>query len=46
MSPERLLGLPYSFSADVWGLGLILLEAALGRAPYPSASFIETVTPF
>ena len=33
MSPERLKGEPYSSAADVWGVGLSLLTAALGRFP-------------
>jgi serine/threonine protein kinase len=34
MSPERLTGSGYSFSADVWSLGIVLAEAAVGRYPY------------
>jgi serine/threonine protein kinase len=34
MSPERLTGSGYSFSADVWSLGIVLAESALGRYPY------------
>ena len=34
MSPERLSGDAYSYPADVWSLGLILLELATGRYPY------------
>ena len=34
MSAERLTGCGYSFSADVWSLGIVLAEAALGRYPY------------
>lgn len=33
MSPERLKGQDYSFPADVWGLGMSLLSAALGQYP-------------
>ena len=33
MSPERLRGEDYSFSADLWSLGLMLVEMALGRYP-------------
>ncbi|KAG5177392.1 kinase-like domain-containing protein, partial [Tribonema minus] len=33
MSPERLRGEEYSFSSDVWSLGLSLLTLALGRFP-------------
>jgi len=34
MSPERLLADPYSFKADVWSLGIVLAEAAVGWYPY------------
>ena len=34
MSPERLKGNSYSFNADVWALGVIVVEATLGRYPY------------
>jgi serine/threonine protein kinase len=33
MSPERLKGDAYSYSSDVWSLGLSLLTLALGRFP-------------
>ena len=33
MSPERLTGDPYSYSADIWSLGIVLVEAAIGRYP-------------
>lgn len=33
MSPERLLGKPYSYASDIWALGLSLLALAIGRAP-------------
>ena len=31
MSPERIDGQPYSFPADIWALGLTLLECAMGH---------------
>ncbi|GBF99604.1 hypothetical protein Rsub_12068 [Raphidocelis subcapitata] len=34
MSPERIEGRPYGFPADIWSLGLVLVEAATGRYPY------------
>ena len=34
MSPERIENQPYSFAADIWSLGLALLECSLGRFPY------------
>ena len=36
MSPERISGERYSFDADVWSLGLTMLEIATGRFPYNS----------
>ena len=33
MSPERLKGNGYSFSADIWSLGLTLIEVVIGRLP-------------
>lgn len=42
MSPERIQRSLFSFAADVWSVGLVLLECALGRYPYPEAStYIE-----
>ncbi|KAF8071368.1 MKK1a [Scenedesmus sp. PABB004] len=35
MSPERIRGDTYGTGTDVWSLGLLLLEAATGRYPYP-----------
>merc|ERR1712100_680965 len=37
MSPERVRGEPYGFASDVWSIGLIGLEAALGVYPYAGA---------
>ncbi|CAG9466055.1 unnamed protein product [Pedinophyceae sp. YPF-701] len=34
LSPERIESSKYSFNADVWSLGVLLLEGALGRFPY------------
>ena len=34
MSPERVENKDYGRSADVWSLGVTLLECALGRYPY------------
>jgi len=34
MAPERMEGKPYSFPADVWAVGLIAFECAVGRYPY------------
>lgn len=35
MSPERIQRTPYSYSSDIWSLGLVLMEAATGMYPYP-----------
>mmetsp|Transcript_20093 Transcript_20093/g.33397 ORF Transcript_20093/g.33397 Transcript_20093/m.33397 type:complete len:367 (+) Transcript_20093:64-1164(+) len=37
MAPERLSGGSYSYAADIWSFGLILLELALGSYPYAAA---------
>lgn len=34
MSPERIVGEGYSYAADVWCVGLIALECAIGAYPY------------
>ena len=35
MAPERILGLPYTITSDVWSLGVTLLELACNRYPFP-----------
>lgn len=37
MSPERICGGEYGYSADIWGVGLTLVTCALGRLPYEDA---------
>ena len=37
MSPERLQGGAYSHKADIWSLGIIAVECALGQHPYTRA---------
>ncbi|MEW5306381.1 MAG: hypothetical protein WDW36_008849 [Sanguina aurantia] len=37
MSPERINNQSYSFSADMWSLGLALVECALGKYPYDAS---------
>ncbi|KAF5311701.1 hypothetical protein D9611_009552 [Ephemerocybe angulata] len=34
ISPERIEGSPYTIKADVWSLGISLVELALGRFPF------------
>ena len=44
MSPERILGNDYSYSSDIWSLGLIIFELATGLFPYTfSRYYIEHV---
>lgn len=44
MSPERIKGANYTFDADIWSLGLILLEMCTGTYPYPQAkNFMQMV---
>lgn len=38
LSPERMQSERYSYPADVWAIGLVLLECALGKYPYPESS--------
>lgn len=35
MSPERLDNEAYSFSSDIWALGMIVYEMVVGQSPYP-----------
>lgn len=35
MSPERLKGEAYYKDTDIWSLGLVILECALNRFPFP-----------
>ena len=35
MSPERIRSQPHSATADIWSLGITLIELATGRFPYP-----------
>ncbi|KAK9902117.1 hypothetical protein WJX75_004920 [Coccomyxa subellipsoidea] len=37
MSPERINSQPYSFPADIWSLGLTLIECVTGRYPYDAS---------
>ncbi|XP_050367774.1 mitogen-activated protein kinase kinase 6 isoform X1 [Argentina anserina] len=34
MSPERIKGGTYDYSSDIWSLGMVILECAIGRFPY------------
>ncbi len=37
MSPERINNESYSFPADIWSLGLALIECATGTYPYDAS---------
>ena len=39
MSPERLRGDEYNFTADIWSVGVILLEALLKEHPFPPSKY-------
>lgn len=44
MSPERIHGKKYSYSSDIWSLGLMIIELAKGSYPYPKANtYIEMI---
>ncbi|WFD30663.1 mitogen-activated protein kinase kinase [Malassezia sp. CBS 17886] len=36
MAPERIQGLPYTITSDVWSLGISILELASNRFPFPA----------
>lgn len=41
MSPERIQGNDYSYSSDVWSLGLSLMTVALGKLPISTKAGYE-----
>ena len=43
MSPERLRGGTYARSSDVWGAGLVLLEARRGDSPFEDVTSLVGV---
>ena len=44
MAPERLVGQQYSSSADMWALGMVLVECAQGHHPWgAAASYLDMV---
>jgi serine/threonine protein kinase len=45
MSPERLMGNLYKYPSDIWAIGIVLLECALGRFPYDVGEvYLELMT--
>ena len=37
MSPERIHGHEYELPSDIWSVGIVMLECALGREVFPGA---------
>ncbi|KAE8682908.1 Mitogen-activated protein kinase kinase 1 [Hibiscus syriacus] len=46
MSPERICGSSYGVDADIWSLGIVLLECATGKFPYSPPEQAEEWTSF
>ncbi|KAF5458943.1 hypothetical protein F2P56_022935 [Juglans regia] len=42
MSPERISGSTYDYSCDIWSLGMVVLECAIGRFPYMQSEDHQT----
>ncbi|KAE9448704.1 hypothetical protein C3L33_19388, partial [Rhododendron williamsianum] len=34
MAPERISGSTYDYKSDIWSLGMVIMECAIGRFPY------------
>ena len=45
MAPERITGCEYSFGADVWAVGVVAVECALGHHPSRAAQEPEAGSP-
>lgn len=41
MAPERVLGKDYSYPSDVWSVGMVIYELAVGRYPFETSVFLE-----
>ncbi|KAJ3674792.1 hypothetical protein LUZ60_005408 [Juncus effusus] len=46
MAPERISGGTYDYKSDIWSLGLVILECAIGRFPYITSEASEGVLSF
>jgi serine/threonine protein kinase len=40
MSPERINCKPYTYASDIWSLGIIMYEMAVGTLPFPACKRI------
>ncbi len=45
VQPERLKGESYFSDTDIWSLGLVLVECALGKFPYPYDEDLQSGLP-
>jgi serine/threonine protein kinase len=43
LSPERCLGKNYSFNADIWSVGVVIYELAIGKHPFLAQSLLDLV---
>ena len=43
MSPERLMGEPYTTASDIWAFGLSMLAACVGEYPLSAAGHLEVL---
>ena len=43
MSPERIIGKEYSYSSDIWSLGLVIYELATGIFPYTENDYLMQI---
>jgi serine/threonine protein kinase len=43
LSPEQVRGAPPAISADIYSLGLVLIEALSGQPPYPGSAPVESL---
>lgn len=44
MSPERIEGKSYTYTADIWSLGVSLLTCLLGRLPFDGGKYPSMVS--
>ncbi|URE22287.1 mitogen-activated protein kinase kinase [Musa troglodytarum] len=44
LKPERISGSSYDYKSDIWSLGLVILECAIGHFPYTSTEQEESLS--